>query len=55
MKKIADITTDEKSRPLKTVLISHCGELELRKVPAKADPRTLMFTPYFTPLSLNGL
>ncbi|KAJ7677339.1 cyclophilin-like domain-containing protein [Mycena rosella] len=35
--KLADVPVDEKSRPLPTVLISNCGELELRKVakPAK--------------------
>ncbi|KAJ7117293.1 cyclophilin-like domain-containing protein [Mycena filopes] len=33
--KLAEVPVDEKSRPLETVLISNCGELELRKV-AKA-------------------
>ncbi|KAJ7086022.1 cyclophilin-like domain-containing protein [Mycena belliarum] len=35
--KLADVPVDEKARPLSTVLISNCGELELRKVakPAK--------------------
>lgn len=38
VKKISEIPTDEKSRPLQPVVISHCGELELRKVPPKAAP-----------------
>lgn len=29
--KLAEVAVDEKSRPLSTVLISNCGELELRK------------------------
>jgi len=35
--KLAEVPVDEKSRPLSTVLISNCGELELRKAakPAK--------------------
>ncbi|KIO26306.1 hypothetical protein M407DRAFT_235352 [Tulasnella calospora MUT 4182] len=36
VKKIAEIPTDEKSRPLQPIVISHSGELELRKVPPKA-------------------
>lgn len=39
VKRISEIPTDEKSRPLQSVVISHCGELELRKVPPKAAPR----------------
>ncbi|KAG8953117.1 hypothetical protein FRC04_003064 [Tulasnella sp. 424] len=38
VKRISEIPTDEKSRPLQSVVISHCGELELRKVPPKAAP-----------------
>ncbi|KAJ7178729.1 cyclophilin-like domain-containing protein [Mycena crocata] len=39
--KLADVPVDEKSRPLKTVLITSCGELELRKAakpPKRASP-----------------
>ncbi|KAF8207273.1 cyclophilin-like domain-containing protein [Mycena galopus ATCC 62051] len=36
--KLAEVSVDEKSRPLSTVLISNCGELELRK-PAKPAKR----------------
>lgn len=37
VQKIAEEPTDGKDRPLKPVLISHCGELELqRKVQAPA-------------------
>ncbi|KAJ7454874.1 cyclophilin-like domain-containing protein [Mycena latifolia] len=37
VEKLADVPVDEKSRPLSNVLISNCGELELRKAakPAK--------------------
>lgn len=31
VEKLAEVPVDEKSRPLSTVLISNCGELELRK------------------------
>ncbi|KAJ6570283.1 cyclophilin-like domain-containing protein [Mycena vulgaris] len=36
--KLADVPVDEKSRPLSTVLISNCGELELRKAAKPAKP-----------------
>ncbi|KAJ6460404.1 cyclophilin-like domain-containing protein [Mycena vitilis] len=36
--KLAEVPVDEKSRPLSTVLISNCGELELRK-PGKPTKR----------------
>ncbi|KAK7032961.1 peptidyl-prolyl cis-trans isomerase cyp11 [Favolaschia claudopus] len=38
--KLADCPVDEKSRPLSTVLISNCGELELRKVAKPANVST---------------
>lgn len=34
IKRIADVPTDDRDRPAVPVLISHCGELELRKPPA---------------------
>lgn len=44
VEKIADVPVDDKSRPLQEVKIVHCGELELRKVPAKAPaPSTFEF------------
>jgi peptidyl-prolyl isomerase G (cyclophilin G) len=33
VKKIAEVQVDEKDRPLSPVVISNCGELELRKPP----------------------
>ncbi|KAJ7352531.1 cyclophilin-like domain-containing protein [Mycena albidolilacea] len=36
--KLGAVPVDEKSRPLSTVLISNCGELELRKVAKRASP-----------------
>ncbi|KAJ7746559.1 cyclophilin-like domain-containing protein [Mycena metata] len=36
--KLAEVPVDEKSRPLSTVMISNCGELELRKVAKLASP-----------------
>jgi len=38
--KLAEVPVDEKSRPLSTVLISNCGELELRKAAAKPVKQT---------------
>ncbi|CAE7199499.1 unnamed protein product [Rhizoctonia solani] len=39
VKQISEMPVDEKSRPLKPVVIASCGELELRKVPPKhRDP-----------------
>ncbi|KAG9017198.1 hypothetical protein FRB90_001366 [Tulasnella sp. 427] len=35
VKRISEIPTDEKSRPLQPVVISHSAELELRRVPPK--------------------
>jgi peptidyl-prolyl isomerase G (cyclophilin G) len=34
-KQIAEIPVDEKHRPLSPVVISNCGELELRRPPGK--------------------
>lgn len=36
--KIAAVSTDEKDRPLRPVVIVNCGELERRKLPAKREP-----------------
>ncbi|QRV74741.1 peptidyl-prolyl cis-trans isomerase, cyclophilin-type protein [Ceratobasidium sp. AG-Ba] len=39
IKQISKLPVDEKSRPLKPVVIASCGELELRKAPPKVQPR----------------
>jgi len=36
VKKLAEVAVDEKDRPLSPIVISGCGELELRKPPAKS-------------------
>lgn len=41
IKQVAEVLVDEKDRPLTPVVISNCGELELRKPPAKRA-QTLM-------------
>jgi cyclophilin family peptidyl-prolyl cis-trans isomerase len=33
VKKVAEVPVDDKDRPLSPVVISNCGELELRKPP----------------------
>ncbi|KAJ3754635.1 cyclophilin-like domain-containing protein [Lentinula raphanica] len=38
VKKIADVPVNEKDTPLSAVVIHNCGELELRKPPAKPAP-----------------
>ncbi|CAE6456335.1 unnamed protein product [Rhizoctonia solani] len=50
VKQISEMPVDEKSRPLKPVVIASCGELELRKAPPKPrDP-----TPESRSASPNG-
>ncbi|WVW81864.1 hypothetical protein I302_103862 [Kwoniella bestiolae CBS 10118] len=36
---IGKLPTDERDRPLSPVVITHCGELELRRAPAPAKPK----------------
>lgn len=36
VKRVAQVPVDEKDRPLSPILLSNCGELELRKPPAPA-------------------
>jgi len=38
--KITQVSVDEKNRPTVPVIISNCGELELRKKQSSAPPRT---------------
>lgn len=42
--KIAGVPVDEKDRPLTPVVVSHCGELELKKVAPKAVAVARTFT-----------
>ena len=37
--KIMDVPTDEKDRPKVPIVISNCGELELRKKPVAQQPQ----------------
>ena len=37
--KIVDVPTDEKDRPKVPIVISNCGELELRKKPVTRQPQ----------------
>ena len=41
VRKIAEVSTDEKDRPVVPVIVYNCGELELRK--KAAPPRTCNF------------
>ncbi|KAH7341872.1 cyclophilin-like domain-containing protein [Rhizoctonia solani] len=48
VKQISEMPVDEKSRPLKPVVIASCGELELRKAPPKPrdpTPETRLASP----------
>lgn len=36
VKRVAQVPVDEKDRPLSPVLVSNCGELELRKPPGQS-------------------
>ena len=38
VKQVAEVPVDEKDRPLSPVVISNCGELELRKPPGAMSP-----------------
>ncbi|ODN96230.1 hypothetical protein I350_08228 [Cryptococcus amylolentus CBS 6273] len=42
---IGNLPTDDRDRPLSPVTIIHCGELELRRPPAAAKPRSPSPTP----------
>ncbi len=42
--KIAQVSTDEKDRPVVPVIVNNCGELELRK---KAAPLRTYNIPFF--------
>ncbi|KAG8736640.1 hypothetical protein FRC12_017521 [Ceratobasidium sp. 428] len=55
VKQISKLPVDEKARPLKPVVITSCGELELRKAPAKPKeptPESRSVSP--TPSNLNS-
>lgn len=54
--KIVGTTTDEKDRPLVPIVISNCGELELKKPPQKPVPdRQYPFHSLYYVLSLTLL
>ena len=46
--KIMDVPTDEKDRPKVPIVISNCGELELRKKPVARQPQQRTH-PFFFP------
>lgn len=48
IKQVAEVLVDEKDRPLTPVVISNCGELELRKPPG-ALLQTLRIEAHLTP------
>ncbi|EAL17990.1 hypothetical protein CNBK3410 [Cryptococcus deneoformans B-3501A] len=45
---IGQLPTDEKDRPLSTVMITHCGELELRRPPPKSRARSASISSSFS-------
>lgn len=45
VRKIAQVSTDEKDRPVVPVIVYNCGELELRK--KVAPPRTCNFISFY--------